>query len=312
MNENVSNQTIGYRADQTVVFTVSIPDVIQIVLFSLTIGLALAYTALIIVRPTFRQNKLNWFTVNICLYSASFCIIMLTMTILRVLNISDQFPCRFWGFLIDMAVCQLLYSHCIAAISRLLVVVYSTRRYFRSTSCTWIFIGSGSIVALLAASPHLFLDGFACSSTTQMQLILYYTFVATLLLPITLVAVCNCYILWFVRRSTRQVHTGTNRNRVSHARDIHLMKVLIGTFAVVVIGWSPVFILQTFSGSISVPRALDVCSQMLPALSMLLDVCLLIYTNQPVRLFLKQHILRNPQVAPANPTHVHPPNTNKY
>ena len=312
MNDSLSNQTTGSQADQTAAFALSSPDLIQMVLFSLTICLALAYTALIVVRLTFRHNKLNWFTVNICLCSAFFCIIMLTMTILRVLGISDQLPCRVRGFLIDMAVCQLLYAHCTAAISRLLVVVCSTRRYFRSTGCTWIFIGSGSVVALIVASPHLFLDGFVCSSATQVQFLAYYTFVVTLLLPITTVAVCNCHILWFVRRSTRQVHTGTDRNRVSHARDIHLMKVLIATFAVVVIGWSPIFIIQTFSGNVSVPRALDVSFQMLPSLSMLLDVCLLIYTNQPVRLFLKQHILRRPPIAPAQPTRVNPLKVNKY
>ena len=299
MSGNVSNQSNAATANGTIVSSISVPDIIQIVLLSLTILLAFGYTALIVARPAFRHNKHNWFTVNICLQSALFCIFTLSMNILQVNNVSDQLPCRVRGFLVDMAVCQLLYSHCVASISRLLVVVYANKRFFRSTGCTWIFIGSGWLVAILVAIPYLFFDGFSCAKETQIQLLIDYTLVATLVLPIVLIAVSNCRLLWFVRRSTRQVQTRTGRNRVSHARDVHLMKVLIGTFAVVVVGWSPVFILQALIAGVSVPHALDISFQMLPCFSMLFDVCLLIYTNQPVRLFLKQQIFRRAQVVPA-------------
>ncbi|CAF1406519.1 unnamed protein product [Adineta steineri] len=47
-------------------------DIVMLSIFSLTIILAIAYSILIVIRPVFRKNKLNWFTVNVCLASAWF------------------------------------------------------------------------------------------------------------------------------------------------------------------------------------------------------------------------------------------------
>ena len=80
------------------------------------------------------------------------------------------------------------------------------------------------------------------------------------------------------------------------------MKTLIGTFMILVIGWTPVFILETLLDKVTLPSAVSIGIQVLPSVSTLVDVCLLIYTNQPVRLYLKQRILR--RAAPANPPNI--------
>ena len=117
-----------------------------------------------------------------------------------------------------------------------------------------------------------------------------------------IVAVCNSRILCFVRRSSRQVHAEAAKNKSSDGRDIQLMKTLIGTFTILVIGWTTTFVFETLLQNVTLPIALNISIQTLPSVSMLVDVCLLIYTNQPVRLYLKQFIRRKATIAD-------PPNT---
>ena len=282
---------------------VSIVSNIRIGLSSLTVLLAFAYTALIVLRPTFRHNKLNWLTMNISLQSALFCISMLSLNIQQKLNVSSIFSCRLQGFFINMAICQVLYSHCATSFCRWVAIIYATKHLFRSSAFTWICMGAGWLVSVLVAIPYLFLDGFACPTAEQADFLSYYTILATLLLPMTIVGVCNFRILSFVRRSTRQVHGETPKNKGTHTRDIQLMKTLIGTFVIIVVGWSPIFFLQTLVKDAVLPTAVSICIQILPSVSVLLDVCLLIYTNQPVRLFLKQLIIR--KGLQPNPTNAH-------
>ena len=295
-NSSVFNRSDRDNLDQRMGLSF-ILGIIRVVLFSLTILLAFVYTALIIARPAFRQNKLNWFTVNICLQSALFCILVLLTIGGEALKIYRRMSCRVQGYLYEMLISQVLYSHCVAALCRFLAIVYAAKHLFRSSGFALVCIAFGWLIAPLLACPYLFLDGFQCPSRRHARFLLYYTLLAMVVLPMAIVALCNCRLLCFVRRSSRQVHAEPVRNRALHARDIQLMKVLIGTFAVVVIGWIPLFILQALIGNVSVPRALDVCLRMLPSLSMFFDVCLLIFTNQPVRLYLKEQILRKPRIS---------------
>ena len=299
MSSRDSNQTNGYRPDKRILFTLLIAGTVQLFFLSVTVLLAFAYSVMIIARPTFRQNKLNWFTVNICMQTVFFCIFVGLSVVQQRVDPSGGLPCRIQGFAFDMTIGQVLYSHSVAAFCRLLAIVWATKHLFRSTGFTLACMGFSWMIPVLMACPYLFLNGYTCGTQDRRGFLSYYTLVVTILLPMGIVAVCNCRLLWFVRRSTRQVHTGTDRNRAPHARDIQLMKTLVSTFVIVVIGWGPIFILQIMIGEVSIPWALDLCIQMLPSVSMLLDVCLLIYTNQPVRLYLKQYICRRSQIAPS-------------
>ncbi|CAF3417519.1 unnamed protein product [Rotaria sp. Silwood1] len=156
-------------------------------------------------------------------------------------------------------------------------------------------MGCGWLISILLALPYLFVGGFTCSDSTQAAFLPYYTLISTLVVPVIIVGICNIRILLYVRSSSRQVHAEGNRSRVSHARDVRLLKIIIGTFIVFFIGWTPVFLMQIFGKNNEIPSTLNACFQALPPLSMLLDVILLIYTNQPVRIFLKQLVIRHPQ-----------------
>lgn len=312
-DENSTNTTSGTTsASGGSQLNRNILDGIQIPLFSLTVLFALNYIILILSRRAFRQNKLNWFTMNICLTSAIFCLDMLVMNIERLLNISNNLSCRVQGFFVHMSVCQLMYSHCVAALCRLLAVVYAQKRLFRSIGFALSCIVAGWLVALLTALPYLFIDGFSCHVESKSPALSYYTLMSTLVVPIIIIGASDVRILIHVRQSSRQVQEGHGRNRASNARDIHLLKVLVGTFIVFVVGWTPLFVIQAFGDLSQVPSSIDALTQMLPPLAILLDVMLLIYTNQPVRLYLKEWISRRIGRIPKARVHtVHPTNLQK-
>ena len=82
------------------------------------------------------------------------------------------------------------------------------------------------------------------------------------------------------------------------------MKTLIGTFLILVIRWSPTFVLRALLNKVKLSSVVSIGIQVLPSVSTLVDVSLLIYTNQPVCMYLKQRIVRRAAV-------VHPANTKK-
>ncbi|CAF1277655.1 unnamed protein product [Adineta steineri] len=295
-SSNVSNSTSassGQTGNSGSSSQSSLPDYIEIPLLCLTIIFAIIYTIIILIRPTFRVNKLNWFTINLCLMSALLSVIMLLMSIIRIMGSSaSSLPCRLQGFLMNMTTCQLMYSHAVIAISRFLAVVYASKHFFRSTLCLLACLSFGWLASILAAVPYLIVDSFLCSGSTGATFLPYYTLVATLIIPATIVLLLNIRIFWFVYQSSRRVHTEGAGANVSHARDMHLLKTMIVTFSVFVSGWIPLFLTQIFSQSLSVSTIANEIFQVLPPLSMLIDVILLIYINQPLRLFLLQLIMK--------------------
>ncbi|UJR23920.1 hypothetical protein I4U23_026892 [Adineta vaga] len=201
-------------------------------------------------------------------------------------------PCRVQGFFLILSANQLMYSHCVAAISRVLTIVYAHKHFFRSRICIWTSIGSGWLVALFISLYDLFIDNFGCLNVQGASFLTCYTLVTTFGIPIVIITICNGRILRYVRQSTRQIHATGSRALMSHARDVHLFKVMIITFVVFLVGWAPVFIIRIFGMNENLPRFLDNILQILPSLTMLHDVLFLMLTNQPIRLFLKQLLVR--------------------
>lgn len=225
---------------------------------------------------------------------------MLMMSITKIMNTSSALPCRVQGFLPAMAACQMMYSHAVVAVSRFLTIVYPNKRIFSSVVCILGFIGSGWIVALLLSVAYLAGDSYTCSSSTQLAFLPYYNLSVIVIVPVMIVSICNIRILIYVRRSSQRVRAEDRGNNVSQARDIRLIKTMVITFTVFVAGWVPLFIEQTFSEFISVSSTADTIFQILPPLSMLCDVILLIYTNQPIRIYIWQLITRRNRVTPNN------------
>ncbi|CAF1679024.1 unnamed protein product [Rotaria magnacalcarata] len=224
------------------------------------------------------------------------------MTVKQMLNASSSVSCRLEGFLVAMAACQMMYSHGVAAFSRMLTIIYASKHIFRSNICLWSCIGFGWLFSIVIALPYLFLDGFTCSTSTTRTFLSYYTLFSVLLLPAMIVGFCNGRVFLFVRKSTRQVHAQGSSGKVSHERDVRLLEIMIVTFTIFFAGWTPVLLTQTFGNSNSLPTVIGACLQVLPSSTVFFDVACLIYTNQPVRRFLKQLIVRHPRNALVNNT----------
>ena len=300
--QNGSGFPTGGQSEQNDSVNISVSDYILVPCLSLTILIALVYSIVLIIHPTLRANKLNWFTVNVCVTTMLLSGIMISMSIMRFTNTSNSLPCRTQSYLNIMAACQMMYSHSVVAVSRLLTIVYSNRRIFRSIACIWLSILIGWVVGFLIALPFAVQDGFACSSSSRVGFLPYYILFGILIIPVMIVAICYIRIFFFVRRSSKRVRTeGRAKNNVSQARDVRLIKTMVITFTVFVIGWVPLFIEQVFNSYITVPSSVDTLFQILPLFSMLFDIILLIYTNQPVRFIILQLIRRRHQIAPVNP-----------
>lgn len=291
---NSTNSGGGHSQQNTQSSSISVSDIVQLPVLSLTIIFSILYTVLVLVRRATRTNKLNWYTINLCFTSILLCIVLALMSIKRILNIStDSFPCRLQAFLINTSTCELMYSHAVVTISRFLGIVHGNKRFFHSTLFLISCLIMGWLIGIAAAVPYLCIDSFTCSARSTF--LSYYTLVASLLIPAFVVLLFNIRIFVFVSQSTRRVHTeGTNAGAVSHARDMQLLKTMIITFVIFVVGWVPLFTTQIFDGSFTIPTIVDNIFQVLPSISMLCDVIVLVYINQPIRRFLVQ-IIRHKQ-----------------
>jgi len=291
MNDSINENTDN--ADNT------IPDIIQISLFSLIFLLAVAYTILLLTRKTFRSNKLNWPTVNVCLATAFFSLIQLLFIIIRLANLSI-IPCRLQGFILNMIACQMMHAYCVSSINRLLAIRYFNKLVFRSSRWLLMNISIGWIVGLLCAVPNAFYNSITCLTGTSPMLLKVYTCITTLLIPIHVVAVCNVSIFRYMSHVRRRVHSITNnRNNynISRKRDVYVSKLMLLTFSLFAIGWTPIFVEQLFTtNEHRLPNAVSLFFQFLLLNSLLGDIILLIYANQPVRQLIKETFKCNAQM----------------
>ncbi|CAF1035039.1 unnamed protein product [Adineta ricciae] len=297
MNSTNNSTDIGGGGPQgnTQSSSVSVSDIIQIPLLSLTIISSILYIILVLVKRATRANKLNWYTINLCFASILLCIVMIIMCIKRIFDIStSSLPCRLQAFLVNTSTCQLMYAHAVVTISRFLGIVHGNKRFFQSTLFLIGGLLLGWFIAFAVAVPYLLIDSFACSSRNAF--LSYYTLVATLIIPVLTVLLFNIRIFVFVSQSTRRVHAeGGNAGSASHTRDMHLLKTMIITFVIFIAGWVPLFISQIFIESFTLPKLVDYIFQVLPAISMLCDIIVLIYINPPIRRFLGQIIRKQQQ-----------------
>lgn len=266
----------------------SIADIIQIPLFILIIILAGIYIILVLSRKTLRINKFNWLTVNVCFTIIFFAFIQLFSTSIRLYNVSETVVlCRVKGFVINMATCHIMYSHCIASFCRLISIQYPQKLLFRSRRWFLSIIGVSWLIGLLIAVPYLLFDGFTCSSGNGKRFLQIYTSLSTVLIPITIVTICNITIFRYVRQSTRRVHNLNSNNNQINKRDMHLCKIMLLTFCIFVIGWIPLFIEQLFmNDGISLSSTATTLFKLFPPISLLADIILLMYSDQPVRILL--------------------------
>jgi hypothetical protein len=105
-------------------------NIIQI-LFALIFVLAGIYIILVLSRKTLRSNKFNWLTMNVCFASTFFTLIQLLSISVRLNNtLETVISCRSTRFIVNMATCHIMYTHCIVSFCRLLPVQYPHKSLF--------------------------------------------------------------------------------------------------------------------------------------------------------------------------------------
>ncbi len=81
-----------------------------------------------------------------------------------------------------------------------------------------------------------------------------------------------------------------NTNR-QHARDIYLLKHILFIFIVFVIGWAPIYILIAADQNGDVPTWVYLLLELLPVLSVAIDIIDLFMYNHDLRQYLKERLL---------------------
>ncbi len=280
----MNNSTIDTVANDLENTIVSIIEIVIILFYFI---LSIIYVIIILTRKTFRSNKLNWPTVNVALTTAFFALNHLLFIIIRYKQFSI-IPCRILGFMLEMAACQMMYAYCISSFNRLLAIRYFHKFLFRSTRWLLTTMTIGWIIAILFAIPNILYNNFACFSDQHSMLLNVYSCITTLILPIHIVTICNISIFRYIHRVSRRIHNINNCN-ISRKRDAHVSKMMLLTFSLFVIGWAPIFFQQLFtSPERQLPMGVSIFFQLLLPSSLLGDMIVLMYANQPIRKLIKE------------------------
>ena len=276
---SMNNKTDGSQSDTA--------DYIQMPIFGLIILLTNFYTIIILSQKTFRNKKFNWLTMNICFASFTFSVIEIFSIVIRLIDVSKTMvSCRVLGFIIDQPVCYIMYSHCVTSFCRFLSIRYPRKLFFRSNYWLVGNIIFSIILSTILALPFLFTDGFACTSMNgNNSFIKFYSLLSTMFLPILIIILCNIAILCFVRKSTRRIQDlNQNAPHRLNKRDMYLYKIFMLTFFIFTLGWLPIFIEQMFfNGQSQLPTISTNVIQVLPAVSLLADTILIIYSDSSTR-----------------------------
>ncbi|CAF1563605.1 unnamed protein product [Rotaria sp. Silwood1] len=279
---NDSNNTLNDRKP----FRSETGDIIQIPVFTLIIIFAFVYIILVLSRKILRTNQFTWLTINISVSCISFSFEHLLSIIMFLSNPSDTIlSCRLKGFFMHMSAHHVMYAHCIASFCRVLSIQYLHKPLFRSSR--WILgnIIVGWLIGLFATLPYLFFDEATCLVHNGEEFLEIYACFSIILVPITIVTICNIVTFRYVRLSSKRIHhlRGSNTNQLGK-REMYLFKTMLLTFCIYVIGATPILIEQVFIHDENyLSSVVSNMFHVLPAISLLAHVILLIYSDQSVR-----------------------------
>lgn len=268
-------------------------DITQLIIDVFIILLCTLYIVLILLNQHFRQAKLMWPTINICLATIFFSLNQLFLLSIRLQGSkSSIISCRLHSFFVDLSACQMMYAHSVSAVNRFLAIQYFHKPLFRSTRWLLISIVTGWFVALLVSIPYLLYDGFSCAISSRDELLTVYTCITTLVLPVAIVGLCNLFVFSSIRRSSRRVHQhdqaeATGQVNPLTKRDLHLSKIMLITFCIFILGWAPLFLEQLVVDiERQVPLIITVLFRINLSVCLLCGMTLLIYFNQQIRQYI--------------------------
>jgi hypothetical protein len=126
-----------------------------------------------------------------------------------------------------------------------------------------------------------------------------YKFIIMLILPIILNGFLNLLIFRKAHSSTHHIialsstKSPTNsKSSCLNARDARLLKQMLISFMVFVIGWGPIYILSVVGVYVRLSYLVYLSLQLLPALSLFINIVRLFFYNHKLRQYLKERIFK--------------------
>lgn len=132
-------------------------SLIKIILFGLSVLLALVYSLSILLIFRFR-HRLNMLTVNICtamLCSYIYWTAYFTMWEYYIDKLFTLMTCTFLFYIQFISICIIPFSFVILTINRFCVIIYSTNTFFKTKKFLILCISSQWITACLLALPYV-------------------------------------------------------------------------------------------------------------------------------------------------------------
>ena len=269
---------------------------IQIIIYILTALIALLYACLILFIRRLR-HKNNIFIANICLSiilsSIYFIIFFQGYTVYN-----SQSLCILFYFTFHIACIDIPFAFLAFTVHRFCSITFHTKDLFKKKRWVVICIFGHWIVECIISLPFINEYDLYCNMKLWIG---YYAFITTVIIPSFINITLNIRIFLHVRNSVRRIHPelisrtiiGTNNQQLKmNRRDLSLLKHMIFTFLVFIIGWSPIMIANIVELIILNQLVAILACMYVSAFATLAIIIYLFLCNPDIRQYIYQNIRR--------------------
>ncbi|CAF1391552.1 unnamed protein product [Adineta steineri] len=275
----------------------SILEIVRNTVYSAVLLIALVYSCLILLISRFRHQN-NMFILNLCLNTITTSVYF----IIYFYAIDYDMPqsmCILFNYAFNIASIQIPFAFVAFTVHRFCVVVYHRKALFKTKRWVVVCILTQWIAQFIISLPFVFEYYDDCTSNTVWMGI--YTLIIAVILPSLITMVLNICIFIHVRKSSLRVQaqqpsgitSGTNHQQsIISRRDISLLKQMILTFTMFVIGWTPALVINTIDIIIFVDFIIQMASVYLSVICLLVFMINLFICNHEIRRYVFDSIRR--------------------
>lgn len=273
---------------------------ILIIILLLIIFLTCIYALPIIFISRFHTVS-NILTLNVCLISClgslywliHFLIYILFPNQMKVCLIS----CTIIPYFQTVIHCLMIYALLMITINRFFLVIYPYKILFKRRKWSFFCIIFQWISAIILPLPF-FLQSTKVNIDMISLWLRIYQLLVIVIFPSLLNGLLNTFILMKVRLSIRRLGKEIKKphlNRLSikclNSRDVCLLKHMLFIHIVFLLGWLPINLLWIIQIYIQISFTLYLTMQVLPAITLFINILDLYIFNHEVRQYLQQQFL---------------------
>ncbi|CAF1201801.1 unnamed protein product [Adineta steineri] len=274
---------------------IGILNIIQLILVTFTILLALIYSIPIIFIRRFHTVN------NIITANLSFAIICCAVYWTLILIVGFFYPvlyngkvCIIFNYLQMVSNLQVSLAIVGASVNRLCSIVYHTKPFLRTKKWAIISIATQWAVGIILSLLNLPFNDSSCDQQLWKKI---YKYVMVVIIPSIICLVNNMMIFKYVRSSTNRIQTSledakNNAHQRQHLsrRDLHLLRHMIVMFCIFVAGWSPAYLYTVFTNLPSFTSIIVSMFILLSELSLLAVISDLFLYNHELRRYFREKI----------------------